>query len=87
MIKIAFCDDEISVLNELRILLDQYRVERNQHVEYTAFQSPLELLAQIEKGSRFDILFLDVQPGNSGGHPVTICDHEGTCASIRMPRL
>jgi len=67
MIKIAFCDDELSVLDELRVLLDQYRVERNLEVEYTAFQSPLELLAEIEKGARFDILFLDViMPGETG---------------------
>ena len=67
MIKIAFCDDELSVLNELRILLDQYRVERNQEIEYTAFQSPLELLNEIEKGVTFDILFLDVlMPGQTG---------------------
>ena len=67
MIKIAFCDDELSILNELRILLDQYRVERNQEIEYTAFNSPLELLAQIEKGARYDILFLDVlMPGETG---------------------
>ena len=67
MIKIAFCDDELSVLNELRVLLDQYRVEHNQEITYAAFQSPLELLAEIEKGARFDILFLDViMPGETG---------------------
>lgn len=67
MIKVAFCDDDISVLNELRVLLDRYRVDRNQEIEYTAFQSPLELLAEIEKGTRFDILFLDVlMPGETG---------------------
>ena len=67
MIRCAFCDDELSVLNELRILLDQYRVERNQEITYAVFQSPLELLAEIEKGARFDILFLDViMPGETG---------------------
>lgn len=67
MVNIAFCDDELSVLNELRILLDQYRVERNQEIEYTAFQGSLELIAEIEKGVRFDILFLDVlMPGLTG---------------------
>lgn len=60
MIKVAFCDDELSVLNELRVLLDQYRVERNQEIDYVTFQSPLDLLAEIERGTRFDILFLDV---------------------------
>ena len=67
MIKIAFCDDELSVLNELRVLLDRYRVERNQEIEYAAFQSPLTLLSEIEKGTRYDILFLDVlMPGETG---------------------
>lgn len=67
MIKLAFCDDELSVLNELRVLLDKYRVERNQEIEYVAFHSPLDLLAEIERGTRFDILFLDViMPGETG---------------------
>ena len=67
MIKVAFCDDELAILNDLRILLDQYRVERNQEIDYVTFQSPLELLAEIERGSRFDILFLDViMPGETG---------------------
>lgn len=65
--KIAFCDDELSVLNDLRILLDQYRVERNQDISYTSFQSPLNLLSEIEHGARYDILFLDVMmPGETG---------------------
>lgn len=60
MIKIGFCDDELSVLNEIHVLLDQYRVERNQEIEYTAFHSSFDLLAEIERGIRFHILFLDV---------------------------
>ncbi len=67
MIKIAFCDDDVSVLNEINVLLDKYRVERNQDIVYAAFNSPLELLAEIEKGTRLDILFLDViMPGENG---------------------
>lgn len=67
MIKLAFCDDVISELNEMCILLDQYRVECNQEIDYTVFQSPFELLAEIERGNRFDILFLDVlMPGETG---------------------
>ena len=67
MVKLAFCDDEISILNELRTLFDQYRVENNEDIEYTAFHSPLELLAEIERGVRYDILFLDVlMPGETG---------------------
>ncbi|MGN0140891.1 MAG: LytR/AlgR family response regulator transcription factor [Roseburia sp.] len=67
MVKIAFCDDDLSVLNELRVLLDRYRVERNRVIDYAIFNSPLDLLAEIERGVRYDILFLDVlMPGENG---------------------
>ena len=67
MIKIAFCDDEISVLNEIRIFLDQYRVERKSDIAYTAFQSPFDLLEEFERGTRYDVVLLDVlMPGENG---------------------
>ena len=67
MIKIAFCDDEMEVLHQMNGLLDRYRVERNEDITYAAFQSPFELLTEIEKGIRPDILFLDVvMPGQNG---------------------
>lgn len=67
MIKIAFCDDDMEVLHQMNELLDRYRVERNEDITYAAFQSPFELLAEIEKGIRPDILFLDVvMPGQNG---------------------
>ena len=67
MIKIAFCDDDMEMLHQMNELLDRYRVERNEDITYAAFQSPFELLTEIEKGIRPDILFLDVvMPGQNG---------------------
>lgn len=67
MIKIAFCDDDLSMLNEIGGLLDRYRVERNQEMDYTAFNNLLDLLSAIECGNRYDILLLDViMPGETG---------------------
>ena len=67
MIQIAFCDDDTSALNQVRVLLDQYRVLHDLELTFTAFQHPFELLEAIEKGTRFDILFLDVMmPGVNG---------------------
>ena len=41
--------------------------ERDEDLTYTVFQSPLELLAAIEKGFSFDISFLDIlMPGENG---------------------
>ena len=67
MTKVAFCDDELSMLNKLQILLDEYRVKQDREIDYAAFRSPLELLAVIERGIRFDVLLLDVlMPGENG---------------------
>ena len=67
MIKIAFCDDEQSAREQLCRYADQYRMKREQQLETAAFHSPLELLAAIERGNRFDIIFLDVlMPGEDG---------------------
>ena len=57
MIKIAFCDDDLSGLRELGALMDKYRVERNQDIMYASFNSPLELLTEVERGTRLDIIF------------------------------
>lgn len=67
MIKAAFCDDDLLIINEMRLLLDQYCAEHDQEIACTEFHSPLELLTEIEKGTHFDILFLDViMPGQNG---------------------
>ena len=70
MIQIGFCDDDLSILSELRVLLDRYRVERNVEIASAAFQSPLELLTEIERGTRFDILLLDVMMPDMDGFSV-----------------
>ena len=67
MKKIAFCDDDISILQELQTLFDQYRADRDEDLDCAMFHSPLELLHVMECKTRFDILFLDVlMPGENG---------------------
>ncbi len=67
MLRIAFCDDETEILEELESLTEQYCADRGCRMEYQAFHSPLELLAAMEKGAYFDAVFLDVlMPGENG---------------------
>lgn len=67
MIKVAFCDDDPLMVDEISSLFNQYCAERNQKITYVVFKSPLELLAETEKGTHFDILLLDViMPGQNG---------------------
>ena len=67
MIKVAFCDDDVSLLDEALGFLNRYRKEKNQEITHTVFRSPVDLLAKIEQGARFDVLFLDIlMPGQNG---------------------
>lgn len=67
MIRVAFCDDDRAVLDELTDFLVRYCAKHNREVEYAAFHSSLELLDRIEKGVRYDILFLDIILPNENG--------------------
>lgn len=67
MIKIAFCDDDKTVLNEINQLLEKYSIVCNRKLTCHDFYSPFELLTVIEKGTHFDILLLDIiMPGEDG---------------------
>lgn len=70
--RIAVCDDEERELIHLSELITKYQNECGESVqgrklESTVFCNPVELLNEIEKGVRFDVLFLDVMmPGENG---------------------
>ena len=58
--KIAICDDEISVLNEIKSLLAEYCKDYDREISCDVFQSPLELLTKMEQSGCYDALFLDI---------------------------
>lgn len=67
MIKVAICDDDGSVLKETLEFLDRYSREQGREIVPAAFCSGVELLAEVERGAQFDILFLDIlMPGQNG---------------------
>ncbi len=67
MIRLAFCDDDPAMLRQLGDLLQSYRQQRGCPLEYTAYQSPLELLASVERGVSYHVILLDVlMPGENG---------------------
>lgn len=67
MIRVALCDDDAAALDETLGFLERYHRERNRDIGHAAFCSSVELLAEIERGVRFDVLFLDIlMPGQNG---------------------
>lgn len=67
MARIALCDNEPSELEKLGLLLELYGARRGQELETALFDSPLELMAAMERGVRFDLLLLDIlMPGQNG---------------------
>lgn len=56
MTRIALCDNELTVLEELHLLLKRYSARRDQDLETAGFDSPLEPVAAMERGAGFDVL-------------------------------
>lgn len=67
MIRVAFCDDDTSVLGQLKDLANRYCEKCGRKLQYAVFYSSLELMDEIEKGARYDILFLDIILPNENG--------------------
>lgn len=67
MARIALCDNDPADLEGLCPLLERYGAQRGQEIEPAPFGSPLELIAAMARGIRFDLLLLDIlMPGQNG---------------------
>lgn len=64
MIKIAVCDDEKKVLEEISLYIEEFmKREKKKEVEVFCFQSVEELINSLEQKRTFDIYLLDVYIG------------------------
>lgn len=68
MIRIAICDDEKTILDEISGYIKNYsEKETSDNLEIFCFDSALELLNALEDGKSFDIFVLDVYIGDEMG--------------------
>ena len=67
MIRIALCDDEQEILDEVSRLISQYAQKREKTIEVTGFSTASALIGAIEDGVLFDVFILDVYIGEDMG--------------------
>lgn len=68
MLRFAVCDDIPADLDTARALLEEYRLARPDYdIAVSAYASPYQLLAEMERGAWHDVYLLDIlMPGLSG---------------------
>ena len=68
MIRIAICDDEKKILDEVSGYIENYREKKNKtDIEVFRFESSRTLVGMLEDGKTFDIFVLDVYIGDEMG--------------------
>jgi len=76
--RIALCDDEAYILNELELLLKKYAEMVNGEFKIVRFTSGIDLLNYMREFKSLDIIFLDIKmPGKNGleiAHEIRKCD-------------
>ena len=62
MLKIAICDDNIADLSNMVSIVNEYNaLQMDKHkIEYTAFNSALDLIAAMESGQQYELTLLDI---------------------------
>ena len=65
--RVAICDDEIVTCSDIEDLLIDYGSRKELAIVTEVFYSGDQLLSYLEKGERFDLIFLDIELENING--------------------
>ena len=67
MIRIAICDDEKKILDEVSGYIKNYAEKKSKEIEVFRFDSATSLIGTLEDGRTFDVFVLDVYIGDEMG--------------------
>ena len=67
MIRIAICDDEKKILDEVSGYIKNYAEKKSKEIEVFRFDSAASLIGTLEDGRTFDVFVLDVYIGDEMG--------------------
>jgi len=77
MIRIAICDDDLLICSQLKEYLKAVSTNRNIKMSTDIYNSGEEFYSSVEKGLKYDIVFLDIELGDSKGTEIA-CDIRNT---------
>ena len=67
MYQIAICDDNQTICNQIENILLDYQKKSNTKIETYVFLSGDELISHLNKGSVFDLIYLDIEMSGMSG--------------------
>ena len=73
MIRIAVCDDENVIVNQIEHIISEVCKQESIPVNIDVFYSGRELKRQVTSGTKYDIIFLDIQM--KGGDGITAAEN------------
>ena len=73
MIRIAVCDDENVIVNQIEHIISEVCKRESIPVNIDVFYSGRELKRQVTSGTKYDIIFLDIQM--KGGDGITAAEN------------
>lgn len=88
MIRIAVCDDENVIVNQIEHIISEVCKRESIPVNIDVFYSGRELKRQVTSGTKYDIIFLDIQM--KGGDGIIAAENirkEAAAGSVRRPTV
>ena len=71
MYKIAVCDDDEIIIQNLHKLCQNYEDVHNTKLILSEYTNPNKLISDLEDGKKFDIFFIDIEMPQMDGHHLT----------------
>ncbi|MFI3115518.1 MAG: LytTR family DNA-binding domain-containing protein [Clostridia bacterium] len=81
MLKIAICDDNVSISTEVEQIISEYAKEKELKFDISVFNKGENMIKFIKREHNFDLIFLDIELGTTTGVEIgtiirqELCDH------------
>ncbi|MEG2769902.1 MAG: LytTR family DNA-binding domain-containing protein [Oscillospiraceae bacterium] len=79
MIKIAICDDQKHICNQIEKIITNYKITITENIETEVFYSGAELCKHMSNNESFDLIFLDIEMEDVNGVEVGKIIREQMC--------